>query len=253
MQLEITLTTLVLIASACMFFGYFFGLFEGRRAGYRKRKKEEEAEAATEEAPTEEAAPEPEPAPLPAPVIRDDPGLLRLREANGQLQVDLDGAPLAMDALAADQRKRLIELITRLRPWVEGRSAAPEQPAPAPPIRQPAQTAPLTPPPPPPPPVRPVAAPAVSAATPSATTPKKAEPPAAPQTMVAQIDAILQERIENTPLNERGIKLEEAPGGAVNVVVGNSRYAGIGEVPDPEVQAAIRAAIAEWERKFTPG
>jgi hypothetical protein len=47
--------------------------------------------------------------------------------------------------------------------------------------------------------------------------------------------------------------LEESPGGGVSVVVGINRYAGLGEVPDPDVQAAIRAAIAEWERKFTPG
>jgi hypothetical protein len=37
------------------------------------------------------------------------------------------------------------------------------------------------------------------------------------------------------------------------VYVGLKRYAGVGEVPDPAVQSAIRAAIAEWEKKFTPG
>jgi hypothetical protein len=37
------------------------------------------------------------------------------------------------------------------------------------------------------------------------------------------------------------------------VTVGLNHYAGVGEVPNPEVQAAIRAAIAVWEKKFTPG
>ena len=37
------------------------------------------------------------------------------------------------------------------------------------------------------------------------------------------------------------------------VFVGLTRYSGIDEVPDPDIKAAIRAAIAEWEEKFTPG
>ncbi len=71
--------------------------------------------------------------------------------------------------------------------------------------------------------------------------------------MVGQIDAILQSRMIGTPLAGRGIRLVESAQGGAMVVVGLSRYAGVGEVPDPEVQAAIRAAIAEWERKYTPG
>lgn len=71
--------------------------------------------------------------------------------------------------------------------------------------------------------------------------------------MVAQIDEILQQRIVNTPLELIGLRLEETPGGGVTVVVGSKRYAGVGEVPDPEVQNALRTAIAIWEKKFTPG
>ena len=36
-------------------------------------------------------------------------------------------------------------------------------------------------------------------------------------------------------------------------MVGLTKYNGVGEVPDPQVQAMIRAAIAEWENKYTPG
>jgi hypothetical protein len=32
-----------------------------------------------------------------------------------------------------------------------------------------------------------------------------------------------------------------------------TRYTSVDEVPDAEVKAAIRAAIAEWENKYTPG
>ncbi len=71
--------------------------------------------------------------------------------------------------------------------------------------------------------------------------------------MVAQIDTILQARLAGTPLAERGIFLTQSPEGGVNVYVGLTRYEGIDDVPDPEVKAAIRAAIAEWENKYTPG
>lgn len=228
--MQINIGLIFLIAIGAMFFGYFFGLMEGRGQGYRKRAQEESKET---------IAMQPAPA-QPAPLTKDDPGLLRLKEENGRLQVDIDGARANRDLLSSEQRKRLIELITRLRPWVETRPvAAAGQPAHVsqgiePSFHDNPYPAPV-----------PVAAPTVLAAG--------KELPAAPQTMVTQIDAILQIKIENTPLGQRGIKLEEAPGGAVNVVVGSNRYSGVAEVPDPEVQAVIRAAIAEWERKYTPG
>lgn len=239
--MQLNLWTILLIALACMFFGYFFGLFEGRGQGYRKRKKEE----GHEKTGVEPIAP---PAGAPA-VVKDDPGLLRLKEENGQFRVDIDGVRVQVDSLSPEQRKRLIELITRFRPWVEGRQLSVAAPAPT--------STPLTAP--PPAPVPPAGTmsmgQAAALATPARTVPaiKKDEPVAAPTTMVGQIDAILQERMLNTPLAERGIWLEEAADGSVSVRVGLSRYQTVGEVPDPEVQTAIRAAIAEWERKFTPG
>jgi hypothetical protein len=35
--------------------------------------------------------------------------------------------------------------------------------------------------------------------------------------------------------------------------VGLDKYPSIDEVPDSVIQGVIRAAIAEWEEKFTPG
>jgi len=230
--MQINLFIVILIALVAMFFGYFFGLFEGRDQGYKKRKAEQDAGTL----PDEGAAS----APVTATVV-EDPGLLRLKEENGQIRVDMDGARLSADTLTPEKRKRLIELITRLRPWVDGRPAAPGEPVSMPPAPAPVS--------------KPVSQP-VSLTSPVAaviTTPLKKEEIAAPKTMVAQIDAILQERMADGPLAKRGIKLEESPGGSVTVVVGISRYTGVSDVPDPEVQAAIRAAIAEWERKFTPG
>ncbi len=71
--------------------------------------------------------------------------------------------------------------------------------------------------------------------------------------MVAQIDEILQAHLDGTPLGERGIFLAQSPQGGVYVYVGLTRYDGVEDVPDPEVKAAIRAAIKEWENKYTPG
>ena len=71
--------------------------------------------------------------------------------------------------------------------------------------------------------------------------------------MVGQIDAILQARLAGTPLADKGIRLVESIRGGALVFVGNKSYEGVGEVPDPEIQAVIRAATAEWEKRYTPG
>jgi len=71
--------------------------------------------------------------------------------------------------------------------------------------------------------------------------------------IVEQIDEILQARLSGTPLAERAIRLQPSPEGGVIVWVGLQKFAGVEEVADPDVQAIIRAATAEWEKKYTPG
>jgi hypothetical protein len=71
--------------------------------------------------------------------------------------------------------------------------------------------------------------------------------------MVGQIDAILQGHLASLPLESRVIRLIESLEGDVAVMVGLTKYNGVGEVPDPQVQDMIRAAIAEWEDTYTPG
>ena len=71
--------------------------------------------------------------------------------------------------------------------------------------------------------------------------------------MVGQINAILQTRIANTKLAELGVTMIESPAGGVFVYLGLDKYEGIEAVPNEDAVAAIRAAIAEWERKYTPG
>jgi hypothetical protein len=74
---------------------------------------------------------------------------------------------------------------------------------------------------------------------------------AAPGSIVAQIDELLQASLEFTPLAGRGIRLSESPGGGMIVAVGLRSYESIEAVPDPEVRAAIRKAVVDWEARLS--
>jgi hypothetical protein len=249
-MVEMTYLAIIGIALAAMFFGYGFGLFEGRGQGYKKRKAEEEQE------PKEKR--EPAPSPSSVTVEVDDPGLLRIKNENGYLTLDLDGTRVNTSSLSPDQRKRLIEMLNVIRPWLENKSAPPmvipsahPQPAPVADARQ--NT--------PKPAVQPGAqrfdtASPLSASPqdkPSASTAKSDRPAAPASSIVGQIDSILQQHLVGTPLEERGVFLAQSPEGGVNVYVGLTRYNGVDDVPDAEIKAAIRAAITDWENKYTPG
>ena len=217
---------------AGLIFVYVFGLFEGRGQGYKKRKAEEAAEPKKEE-----------PTPTPVTVKVDDPGLLRIKNENGYITLDLDGSRVDTTALTTDQRKRLIEMLNLMRPWLEGKPVA--APAPAPPPR-PVVNTPITSTPPAPPPVsQPVSRPA--------TISLEDRPVAPAGSIVSQIDSILQARIAGSPLEDRGVFLAQSPDGGVMVYVGLTKYMGVDAVTDQDVKAAIRAAISEWENKYTPG
>jgi hypothetical protein len=255
---------------AGLLFVYIFGLVEGRSKGYKKRKAEEEQEKREQ------------PPPNPETITVDDPGLLRIKNEEGAFALDLDGERLNPISLLPEQRKRLIEILNIMRPWLEGRSA----PAPSvttqspPPASQPTQAVqtpfkpasvqPISPPPPSSPQPSPGVVPGAhsprtqvpenintSQAKPTAPKPatiaKEDRPSAPANSIVTQIDTILQARLVGTPLEERGIFLTQSPEGGVIVYVGLTRYNGIDEVPDPEIKAALRAAITEWENKYTPG
>jgi len=70
---------------------------------------------------------------------------------------------------------------------------------------------------------------------------------------VAQINSVLQARLAGTPLADKGVRLQESLEGGVLVWVGINKYESIDDVPDEQIKAAIRAAIVEWENKYTPG
>ena len=233
----------IAFAIGLMFFGYFFGLFEGRGQGYKRRQGEEAEE--------KEAEPVPQPLPDASPAIPADetPILNVSKDESGQLHLKMDGQRMNPAALTAEDRKRIIAVLTQMRPWLETPASA--QPAAQPKPASPPQEA----------RARVASSPPESTAVP-ATEPRPTTPPPVddekdsvtePQSIVAQIDSILQAQIAGTPLLEKGIRLQESPEGGVIVWVGINKYEGVNEVPDEQIQAAIRSAIATWESKFTPG
>jgi hypothetical protein len=248
--MEIPWTTIGWIAG--LVFVYLFGLFEGRGQGYKRRKAEEEEQKKDQ------------PAPRPETIKVDDSGLLRIKNENGSLVLDLDGSRVNTSSLSTEHRKRLVELLTVMRPWLEGKPAAAPPATPAGSSLESRLNAISAPPPPKPPDQpqyspdaprepRPASVPAPAPAPRPGTIAKEDRPSLPANSMIGQIDVILQSRLVGTHLEDRGIFLAQSPEGGVNVYVGLTRYAGIDEVPDPDIKAIIRAAITEWERKYTPG
>ena len=76
---------------------------------------------------------------------------------------------------------------------------------------------------------------------------KAPEPP--PLSIAAQIDEILQEMLQSSPLSSRLIRLIELPSKGVAVMVGLDRYESVEAVPDEDIRQMIRLAVAEWERR----
>ena len=179
-------------------------------------------------------------APQPA---QDNPGLLRLKNENGRIVLELDGEPVER-ALSPERKKRLIELITIFRPWLDAGQPSPSQSVskPMPPPQTQQAMAPVS---------EPIARPLQSATL----LPKKPEPEKnlASLSIVQQIDTVLQARIIDTPLAKQGVRLQESLHGDVEVYVGLKKFHTVEDVPDEVVKSTIRAAIAEWEEKYTPG
>lgn len=73
--------------------------------------------------------------------------------------------------------------------------------------------------------------------------------PVVVKSIAQQVNDVLQEQIANTPLHGRGIRMTDDPGGGLLIWVGLEKYPGIDELPDPEIQAAIRTAVDEWRRR----
>ena len=199
-------------------FGYGIGLLEG---WFKERalKKEE---------------PEPEIIQAPPQLIEED-YVLAIFEEGDELSLKMDKTKLEnFSQIGEEQRKRLISLVVRLRPWLDSNKAASsaaksvtsvqEQAMSQKPESQPIPTEPIT----------------------DELEYKKLG-------MVGQINWILQKKLNHHPLKSKRIRLEGALTGGVVFFIGEERYEYIDEIPHPEVKAIIQEAITEWEERSTPG
>lgn len=72
---------------------------------------------------------------------------------------------------------------------------------------------------------------------------------ARPLTITEQISEILDELIEKSGLKGQNIKLMENPGHGVDVYVGLEKFAGVDDVPYPQVRELIKTAVKLWEKE----
>jgi hypothetical protein len=69
------------------------------------------------------------------------------------------------------------------------------------------------------------------------------------QSVVAQVDAILQEKLEAEGMKKWAIRLRELPEKGMVVMVGLEQYEGIDQVPYERVRWIIRESVAAWEKQ----
>lgn len=75
--------------------------------------------------------------------------------------------------------------------------------------------------------------------------------PAPPERSIAsQVNEIFLEAIAGTDLEKRGIRLMELPGKGLVVMIGLTQYDSVDDVPDPEIKAALKNAVATWEDRM---
>ncbi len=168
------------------------------------------------------------------------------RTTDGQLRLGMDKQQLAnAEALTLEQRRRLTKLVADLSPWTDTAASPGSLPAQPPvttgeaPSALSPQTTPLATPP---------AGPSTKATAAPGKTAEVRPTPGAIKSIIEQIDDVLQAKLAHTIYADKDIHLAEGPVGEVIVKIGLNKFDGIDAVPDPEVKALIRQAIADWEK-----
>ena len=77
---------------------------------------------------------------------------------------------------------------------------------------------------------------------------KNAEKHQRQKSIVEQVDEVLQDLLESSPLPGKNIRLTEMPDKGVIVWVENENFDGIDSVPDEEVKQMIKQAVKKWEK-----
>jgi hypothetical protein len=201
------------------------------------------------------STPPPPPAGLPSNINTlaeaEDVEVLRAwRTRSNKIWLEMDSKRLNdKAALQPGQYQRLLNLVIDLRPWLEtARPAAPAPVATQPPMRAAATVAATTPPSMLTAATAPAAPPPVQAGKKDGKRDEEKPPAVVLDSIIQQIDKVLQAKLATSAFNDRGIQLVEGPGGIVIVKDGINRYEGIDGLPDPEIKALIRQAVTDWEK-----
>ena len=73
------------------------------------------------------------------------------------------------------------------------------------------------------------------------------------QSMVSQVDEILQEKIHRAGMEKWAIRLTEFPQRGMVIMVGLEQYDSVDEVPYEQARSIIRKSILEWEQRADMG
>ena len=165
--------------------------------------------------------------------------LWRDRRTN-KLLVETGGKIHAQLGTLSDEQRQALEMT--IREWAVwlGLGKPSQPPAVAQRAQQPAAAQPAA-------PTRQAPAPAIpmpAAAIPAAEVVLEPAP-----TMVAQINEIVQAKLPGSGLKDYTIRLVESQRDGVGVWVNGTRYLGVDEVAEPQVQALLKEAVAEWEQR----
>jgi hypothetical protein len=242
--MEIVPAVILIVVAAIA--GYLIGIFDSRLTQTVQKKLEENSKPA-EETPKDQN------------VIGEHTVLKVTVDPAIKWHLELDGARLEdPNAINPEQRQRLVNVIVQMRPWIDGKQASaavPPTPAPVSAVQPVPEL----------PPLKPFTA-SVAAQIPVAPPPQpkidamrglrsllKNEIRTPDQiksvSIVAMIDDVLQSKLPGTQFSGKGIRLEEGSLGEVIVFVGASRYPSVDAVPDHDIQALIKSAIADWEKR----
>lgn len=165
------------------------------------------------------------------------------REGGEQrLVVEMNGVSYDQESkLRAEQRKTLESLVRELQTWLGGTSAAAPVAGPLQPVKS-----------------EPAKEQLVDSQEEPSRNPlkifgdvlqpqKKSEVDELDLSIVAQIDQILQTRLEELHLEDKGVQLVEGPDQGMIIEIGLDKYTEIEAIPDEEIRQLIRASVADWE------
>jgi hypothetical protein len=200
------------------FLGYIIGLVEAAIKQRNKDRKKKEVETQEERKQREIS----------------EPSLLSIQQSPSEMLIlEMEGQKFnSPEFLTSEKRNSLINLLIKLRPWVENEKPGnPVSNKQATPIKSNNRI------------------PEPAAKTRQQKVDKGKSEEEAKTGMVAEIDEILQKKLSMSHLENKGVHLLETPAGGVLVFIGMDKYEGISAVPDSDIKTLIQSAVKEWELK----